>query len=63
MWGFRQGQDAAPARVILFVADEAAARAAAVPLRSGLWGEHTLSVLLPGGEEPLQVPQTLNPKP
>ena len=26
-----------------------------MPLRSGLWGEHTVSVLLPHGEEPIQV--------
>ena len=51
----RQGQDVAPARVIVFCEDEAAARGAAMPLRSGLWGEHTVSVLLPHGEEPIQV--------
>lgn len=50
----RQGQDVAPARVMLFVRDEAAARAAARPLRHGLWGDHTVSVLLPHGEEPIQ---------
>lgn len=26
-----------------------------MPLRSGLWGDHTVSVLLPHGEEPIQV--------
>jgi len=51
----RQGQDVAPARVIVFCADEDAAKKAAMPLRSGLWGEHTVSVLLPHGEEPIQV--------
>ena len=51
----RQGQDVAPARVIVFCEDEEAARRAAMPLRSGLWGEHTVSVLLPHGEEPIQV--------
>ena len=53
----RQGQDVAPARVIVFCEDEDAARRAAMPLRSGLWGEHTVSVLLPHGEEPIQVIQ------
>lgn len=51
----RQGEDAAPARVMVFVASEEAARAAAMPLRSGLWAEHKVSVLLPHGEEPIQV--------
>ncbi|CAK0742325.1 hypothetical protein CVIRNUC_001388 [Coccomyxa viridis] len=50
----QQGQDVAPARVIVFCEDEEAARRAAMPLRSGLWGEHTVSVLLPHGEEPIQ---------
>ncbi|CAL5219427.1 g1256 [Coccomyxa viridis] len=50
----QQGQDVAPARVIVFCADEDAAKRAAMPLRSGLWGEHTVSVLLPHGEEPIQ---------
>ena len=58
MWLLRrQGQDVAPARVIVFCEDEEAARRAAMPLRSGLWGEHTVSVLLPHGEEPIQVTQ------
>ena len=51
----RQGQDVAPARVIVFCADEDAAKRAAMPLRSGLWGDHIVSVLLPHGEEPIQV--------
>ncbi len=46
------GPDAAPARGIVFVSDEDAARDAAEPLRAALWGSHTLSVLLPGGAEP-----------
>ncbi|KAK9909664.1 hypothetical protein WJX75_005823 [Coccomyxa subellipsoidea] len=50
----QQGEDAAPARVMVFVASEEAARAAAMPLRSGLWAEHKVSVLLPHGEEPIQ---------
>ena len=50
----------APARVIVFCEDEEAARRAAMPLRSGLWGEHTVSVLLPHGEEPIQVIQSCN---
>ncbi|CAL8467542.1 g7080 [Coccomyxa elongata] len=49
-----QGEDAAPARVMVFVESEEAARAAAMPLRSGLWGDHKVSVLLPHGEEPIQ---------
>ncbi|KAK9828026.1 hypothetical protein WJX81_001394 [Elliptochloris bilobata] len=48
------GEDAAPARVIVFTDSEAAAREAAGPLRAALWADHTLSVLLPGGEEPIQ---------
>lgn len=51
----RQGEDAAPVRVMVFVESEEAARAAATPLRSGLWGDHKVSVLLPHGEEPIQV--------
>lgn len=53
-WLHSAGEDAAPARVIVFAASEAAAREAAAPLRAALWGDHTLSVLLPGGEEPIQ---------
>ena len=40
---------------MVFVESEEAARAAAMPLRSGLWGDHKVSVLLPHGEEPIQV--------
>jgi superfamily II DNA/RNA helicase len=47
-------QDAAPARVILFAASEAQARALSDPLRTVLWGEHAISVLLPGGNEPIK---------
>jgi hypothetical protein len=54
----RQGQDSAPARVMVFVESEEAARRAATPLRSGLWGEHKVAVLLPHGEEPIQVRKT-----
>ena len=53
-WLRSAGEDAAPARVIVFADSEAAAREAAAPLRAALWGDHTLSVLLPGGEEPIQ---------
>lgn len=47
-------QDAAPARVMLFADSEAQARAVADPLRTVLWGEHAISVLLPGGTEPIK---------
>lgn len=46
--------DAAPARVIVFAPSEEAARAAAEPLRAALWSQHTLSVLLPSGAEPVK---------
>lgn len=41
--------------MIVFADTEEDARAAAAPLRAALWGDHTLSVLLPGGEEPTKV--------
>jgi len=44
--------DEAPARGIVFAADDDSARDAAEPLRAALWGSHTLSVLLPSGAEP-----------
>lgn len=47
-------QDAAPARVMLFAESEAQARALSDPLRTVLWGEHAISVLLPGGTEPIK---------
>ena len=47
-------QDAAPARVMLFADSEAQARALSDPLRTVLWGEHAISVLLPGGTEPIK---------
>lgn len=51
----REGnQDAPPARVMLFADDEKQARALADPLRTVLWGEHAISVLLPGGIEPIK---------
>ena len=55
----RQGEDAPPARVIVFAASEAQAVMLAEPLRNVLWGEHTLAVLLPGGQEPIQVRASL----
>lgn len=48
------GPDEPPPRALIFAADEAAAVAAAQPLRSNLWGAHTLSVLLPTGNEPIR---------
>ena len=51
----RQGNnDEAPARVILFAESEPQARMLADPLRTVLWGEHSLAVLLPGGMEPIK---------
>lgn len=41
-------------QVIVFAASDAAARAAADPLRTALWSEHQLSVLLPSGAEPVK---------
>jgi superfamily II DNA/RNA helicase len=46
--------DQAPARVILFAESERQARVLADPLRTVLWGEHSLAVLLPGGMEPIK---------
>ena len=40
--------------MLLFLAEEQAA-AIAEPLRNVLWGEHSIAVLLPGGQEPIQV--------
>lgn len=60
--GRRQGEDAGPARVMVFAADEEAARQAASPLRSALWGDHKVSVLLPQGEEPIQVSPLRSPR-
>lgn len=49
------GPHLAPVRVIMFASSEAEARAAADPLRSALWGDHMLSVLLPStGAEPIK---------
>lgn len=41
-------------QVIVFASSDAAARAAADPLRTALWSEHQLSVLLPSGAEPIK---------
>ena len=51
----RQGEDAAPPRVMVFASSQEAAAAAAQPLRNVLWGQHNISVLLPEGEEPIKV--------
>lgn len=53
----RQGDDAPPPRVIVFTDSEEAAVAASNPLRTALWGEHKLAVLLPHGDEPIKVSQ------
>ena len=48
-------QDSPPARVMVFADSEAQAKALAEPLRTVLWGEHALSVLLPAsGNEPIK---------
>ena len=52
---YRQGEDAAPPRVMVFASSQEAAAAAAQPLRNVLWGQHNISVLLPEGEEPIKV--------
>lgn len=46
--------DAAPARVMLFADSEKQARFMADPLRTSLWGDHALSILLPKGVEPIK---------
>jgi hypothetical protein len=38
----------------VFAPSDEAARAAADPLRTALWGDHQLSVLLPSGAEPVK---------
>jgi superfamily II DNA/RNA helicase len=48
------GDDVAPARVMVFASTEDDARRLADPLRTSLWGDHQISVLLPGGEEPIR---------
>lgn len=48
------GPDEPPPRALIFAPDEASAVAATAPLRSNLWGAHTLSVLLPTGNEPIR---------
>jgi len=40
---------------MVFAESEAHAAAMAEPLRNVLWGEHSIAVLLPGGEEPIKV--------
>jgi Lhr-like helicase len=46
---------AGPVRVIIFAPSEAEAQGAAEPLRSALWGDHMLAVLLPSsGAEPIK---------
>ncbi|KAK9816599.1 hypothetical protein WJX72_002558 [[Myrmecia] bisecta] len=48
-----EGEDLPAPRVMVFADSEADARQAAPPLRSVLWGDHKMSVLLPSGEEPI----------
>lgn len=49
-----QGDDAPPARVMVFARSEDEAKGLAEPLRNVMWGEHKISVLLPGGEDPIR---------
>ncbi|KAI3429427.1 hypothetical protein D9Q98_005521 [Chlorella vulgaris] len=49
-----QSKDAAPARVMVFAASEEQARDLSGPLRTVLWGDHKISVLLPEGTEPIK---------
>ncbi|KAL4447639.1 hypothetical protein ABPG75_004858 [Micractinium tetrahymenae] len=49
-----QGADEAPARVMVFAGSEEQARQLAGPLRTVLWGDHKISVLLPEGTEPIK---------
>ena len=51
----RQGDDAAPTRVMVFAPTSEAAQACASPIRNVLWGAHKVAVLLPKGEEPIKV--------
>lgn len=51
----RQGEDAAPTRVMVFAPTSEAAQACASPIRNVLWGAHKVAVLLPQGEEPIKV--------
>jgi len=51
------GPDAPPARVMVYVADEAAARKVSPALRRTLWGEHKMTTLLPTGKETLMALQ------
>ena len=53
----RQGEDAAPTRVMVFAPTSEAAQACAPPIRNVLWGAHKVAVLLPQGEEPIKVPK------
>ena len=52
----RRGEDAPPARILVFADDEEVAAALAEPLRNALWGAHKIAVLLPHGQEPIKVP-------
>lgn len=47
----------------MFTGSEEAAVAAADPLRTVLWGQHRLAVLLPHGEEPIKVTRKPCPSP
>ena len=51
----RQGDDAAPTRVMVFAPPSEAAQACAPPIRNVLWGAPKVAVLLPKGEEPINV--------
>ena len=49
-----QNLDSQPNRGIIYVANEEIARRISEPLRNIFWGRHSISVLLPGGSEPIK---------
>lgn len=49
-----QNPDEPPPRVMVFSDNEDQARQLSDPLRTVLWGEHSISVLLPEGSEPIK---------
>mmetsp|Transcript_16428 Transcript_16428/g.49215 ORF Transcript_16428/g.49215 Transcript_16428/m.49215 type:complete len:579 (+) Transcript_16428:69-1805(+) len=49
-----RGDDAPPARILVFTPSQEAAEEVAEPLRNALWGLHKLAVLLPDGQEPIR---------
>ena len=56
------GMDDAPPRVMVFASSDEQARQIADPLRTSLWGQHKLSVLLPTGFETVSAQLLVNPQ-